>query len=66
MKRLVGKRPGDWGVIPLGVDRRQNGDSERAGDKSWEGQWAARPRSFREAGLSPGGKEVVRSKTASP
>ena len=51
---------GLWGY-PLGCwQETEQGDSGRAGDKSWEGQWAARPRSFREAGVSPGGKVVVR------
>lgn len=54
------------GLSPWVLTRDRTGDSERAGDKSWDGQWAARPRSFREAGLSPGGKVVVRSKIASP
>ena len=61
-----GRGQGTGGLSPWVLTGDRTGDSERAGDKSWEGQWAARPRSFREAGLSPGGKEVVRSKTASP
>lgn len=63
----MGKRPGDCGGIPLGVDREtERGTVREQGTRAGTGSGQQGPGASEKAGLSPGGKVVVRSKIASP